>query len=43
MKKLQPPVVIKASWRRVFPKQCGGEQSDDAVMAIDFGSIVVVS
>jgi hypothetical protein len=41
MKRLQPPTVIKAGRRRVFPKRSGGERSDNAVMAIDFRSAVV--
>jgi hypothetical protein len=41
MKKLQPPVVIKAGRRLAFPKRSGGERSD-TVMAIDFRSIVAL-
>jgi hypothetical protein len=43
MKKLQPPAMIKAGRRRIFPKRSGGERGDDAVMAIDFRSVVVAS
>jgi hypothetical protein len=41
MKRLQPPAVIKAGRRPVFPKQSGGERCDDAIMAIDFQSVIV--
>jgi hypothetical protein len=41
MKRLQPPAVIKAGRWHVFLKRSGGERCDDAIMAIDFQSVVV--